>query len=210
MPVMGTNRCCSMVWLLLELPHIAAVSSAMRFRYAKSVDQDQGDPPPPPYSGRGKPRKAPTLKERIPAIEAGEIIERLPPEAWQRVAWRTGTKGPLVKEFARIEVFRSGHRGAHLPVRGWLLGERPISKHVRKEDHKYYFAWNLDGLSLEELVELAHIRWVIERFYQDAKGELGLDHYERTALDWLSPPCCSGHAGSLLFDAAPKLWCRHC
>ena len=28
------------------------------------------------------------------------------------------------------------------------------------------------------MVELAHIRWVIERFYQDAKGELGLDDYE--------------------------------
>ncbi len=162
----------------LRTPHIAAVSSAVRFRHAESVDQDQGDPPPPPYSGRGKPRKAPALKERIPAIEAGEIFEQLPPEAWQRVAWRTGTKGPLVKEFARVEVFRSGYRGAHLAVRGWLLGERPISRRVRKEDHKYYFAWNLDGLSLEELVELAHIRWVIERFYQDAKGELGLDHYE--------------------------------
>ena len=89
-----------------------------------------------------------------------------------------GTKGPLVKEFARVEVFRSGHRGAHLPIRGWLLIERPISKPARLQDRKYYFAWKLDGLSLEELVELAHIRWVIERFYQDAKGELGLDHYE--------------------------------
>ena len=27
-------------------------------------------------------------------------------------------------------------------------------------------------------METAHLRWVIERFYQDAKGELGLDHYE--------------------------------
>ena len=162
----------------LKIPHIAAVSCAVRFRHAQSVEQDPGDPPPPPYSGRGKPKKPSTLKERIPAIEAGEIFERLPPEAWQRVAWRNRLERTLVKEFARVEVFRSGYRGAHLAVRGWLLGERPISKHVRKEDQKYYFAWNLDGLNLEELVELAHIRWVIERFYQDAKGELGLDHYE--------------------------------
>ena len=162
----------------LRIPHVAAVSSAVRFRYAELVDQDQGDPLPPPYSGRGAPRKASTLEGRIPGIEAGEIFEQLPEENWQRVAWRMGTKGPLVKEFAKVEVFRSGHRGAHLAARGWLLGERPISRYVRKEDHKYYFAWDLDGLSLEELVELAHIRWVIERFYQDAKGELGLDHYE--------------------------------
>jgi SRSO17 transposase len=162
----------------LGIPHIAAASSVIQFRYAELVDQDQGDPPPPPYCGRGKPRKASTLKDRIPTLGAGEISERLPPEAWQRVAWRVGTKGPLVKEFARVEVFRSGHRGAHLPIRGWLLIERPISKPARLEDRKYYFAWKLDGLSLEELVEIAHIRWVIERFYQDAKGELGLDHYE--------------------------------
>lgn len=162
----------------LGIAHIAAVSSKTRFRYAELVDQDQGDPPPPPYSGRGKPRKAPTLKERIPALEAREIFEQLPPEAWQRVAWRRGAKGPLVKEFAKVEVFRSGHRGAHLSIRGWLMLERPISKPARLEDRKYYFAWNLNEPSLEELVELAHIRWVIERFYQDAKGELGLDHYE--------------------------------
>ena len=154
------------------------MSSSLRFRLAGLVDQDQGDPPPPPYGGQGRPQKASTLKERIPTMEAREVLEKLPPEAWQRVAWRNGTKGPLVKEFARVEVFRSGYRGAHLPVRGWLLGERPISKSDRKQELKYYFAWKLDDLSLEQLVELAHIRWVIERFYQDAKGEFGLDHYE--------------------------------
>ncbi len=162
----------------LKMPHIAAVSSSVRFRLAELVGQDQGDPPPPPYGGQGRPKKASTIKERIPAMEAQHIIEKLPPEAWQRVAWRNGAKGPLVKEFARVEVFRSGYRGAHLPVRGWLFCERPVSKSDRKQDLKYYFAWKLDELSLEELVELAHIRWVIERFYQDAKGEFGLDHYE--------------------------------
>jgi len=36
----------------------------------------------------------------------------------------------------------------------------------------------LDALELEALIELAHVRWVVERFYQDAKGELGMDDYE--------------------------------
>jgi hypothetical protein len=57
-----------------------------------------------------------------------------------------------------------------------------ISKPVSKEDRKCYFAWNLDGLNLEELAELAHIRWVIERFHQEGKGELGLDHEELKIL----------------------------
>ena len=33
-------------------------------------------------------------------------------------------------------------------------------------------------MNLKDLIELAHSRWVIERFYQDAKGEVGLDDYE--------------------------------
>jgi SRSO17 transposase len=161
-----------------EIPHVAAVSESARFRVAVEVDQDPGDEPPPPYNGCGRPRKAKALKDRIVSREAGALIDELPAEAWHRVAWRDGTKGPLVKEFALIEVFRSGLRGEHLPVRGLLLGERPIGKANQTEKRKYYFTWGLSELTLAELVDLAHIRWVIERFYQDAKGELGLDHYE--------------------------------
>ena len=64
----------------------------------------------------------------------------------------------------------------HLGSSGWLIGERPMVG--RRGDSKYYFAWGLDEMALNDLVELLHSRWVIERFYQDAKGELGLDEYE--------------------------------
>ena len=64
----------------------------------------------------------------------------------------------------------------HLDSSGWLVGERPVAG--RRSDCKYYFVWGLDEMDLNDLVELLHSRWVIERFYQDAKGELGLDEYE--------------------------------
>lgn len=160
-----------------ELPYVVGVPNTLRFRLAEAVEADPGDGPPPPYSGRGRPRKASTLQDRVPAAEAGALFEALPDDAWRTVAWREGTKGPLVKECARLRAFRSGLRGKHRATSdGWLFAERPLPGH--KGDRKFYFAWRLDDLTLDDLIELAHIRWVIERFYQDAKGELGLDDYE--------------------------------
>ena len=57
-----------------------------------------------------------------------------------------------------------------------LIGKRPCPEH--RGELKYYFAWGLDSMHLPELVALIHVRWAMERFYQDAKGELGLDDYE--------------------------------
>jgi len=160
------------------IPHVAGISRTTRFRLAEEVDQDPRDDPPPAYTGKGRPRKGKTIRDRVPAREASAILEGLPPQAWERTAWRDGTKGPLVKEFAKAEVFRCGYRGAPLPVRGWLLGERSCTGSRSEEDRKYFFLWGQVDRPLGEWVEMAHLRWVIERFYQDAKGELGLDHYE--------------------------------
>jgi SRSO17 transposase len=156
-----------------SIPYLVAVAVKTPFRLFDEVEADE-DVPPPPYSGRGRPRKPPALKNRIPARRAEAFFADLPPEAWSRVAWREGSKGALVKEAARLRVYRSGVRGEPLPSHGWLVAERSL----RGDELKYFFAFGLDDLGLEELIELAHVRWVVERFYQDAKGELGLDQYE--------------------------------
>lgn len=157
-------------------PYIVAVAGTVQFRVATEVDSDHGGGESPPYQGLGRPRKGTTLADRVRAREARAILAALPQEAWTPVAWREGRKGALVKEVARIRVHRTGTRGKHLPTKGWLVGERPLPGHGG--DVKQYFAWGLDDLSLAGLIEVAHVRWVIERFYQDAKGELGLDDYE--------------------------------
>lgn len=159
-----------------RLPYLVGIASSTRFRLAKEVEEDSGDETPPPHQGRGRPRRALTLADRVPARDARTLIAALSRQAWRAVAWREGVKGSLVKRFARVRVYRAGLRGAVSTTAGWLIGERPVEGHHGEE--KYYFAWGLDQTTLGDLVELAHARWVIERFYQDAKGELGLDHYE--------------------------------
>ncbi len=159
-----------------QLPYGAAVGVAVRFRLADAVDADPGDPPAPEYSGKGRPPKPATLEDRIANQETRTILDGLPAEAWSQVAWREGTKGALVKECARVRVYRCGPHGKHIASSGWLVGERPLEGHAG--DRKQYLVWGLDESGLEELMGLLHVRWVIERFYQDAKGELGLDDYE--------------------------------
>jgi SRSO17 transposase len=159
-----------------RLPYAAAVGCGVRFRLADGVAADSGDPPAPARRPRGRPRKKTGLEQRVPALSAQAILSTLPPRAWRKIAWRQGSKGALVKQFARVRVHRAGKHGQHLESSGWLLGERPLPGH--SGDPKYYLAWGLDDLSLEDLVDLVHARWVVERFYQDAKGELGLDDHE--------------------------------
>ena len=159
-----------------SLPYVVGVSSSIHFRLAEEVDQDRGDEPPPPYQGVGRPRRSKTLQERVPSRRVDTILEDLPDDAWHTIAWRETSKGALVKRFARVRVYRVGPRGAVLSSKGWLIGERPVEG--RGGERKHYFVWGLDRMSLEDQVELAHSRWIIERFYQDAKGEVGLDDYE--------------------------------
>jgi SRSO17 transposase len=159
-----------------ELAYAAAVGSDIRFRLAEAVQADPGEPPPQARRPKGRPRKRTGLEDRVPARSASAILAALPASAWQEIAWRRGSKGALVKQFARLRVHRAGKHGKHLPSCGWLIGERPRPGH--SGDPRYYFAWGLDDLTLAELVDLVHVRWIIERFYQDAKGELGLDDYE--------------------------------
>ena len=57
----------------------------------------------------------------------------------------------------------------------WLLVDWPKRE---AEPRKYWLSTVPDHVSLEELVQLAEIRWRIDRDYQEMKSELGLDHYE--------------------------------
>ena len=62
-----------------------------------------------------------------------------------------------------------------------ILWQHPCGvepQEIKEEPIKYWFSMLPADASLSRLVLLAHARWVIEQFYEDAKQECGFDHYQ--------------------------------
>ena len=157
----------------------------------------------PVYGGRGQPRKP----RPAPLYTVKELIEALPASAWQAISWREGTKGTMQVQAVAIRVHwatgsalhSTSHSRVHTGPEGWLLAERPVPAAVaddpqstpaepqekEKEKIKYWFSVLPPETSLQRLVLLAHARWVIEQFYEDAKQECGFDHYQGRHWDGL-------------------------
>lgn len=134
----------------------------------------EGPDAPAPYSGRGRPpvRRYPGKNQ---PVEARALATELPAESWTDVELRPGAKNPRTSRFARVRV-RHAHRAAvgHDPgPEEWLVVEWP----EKEQAPSHYFLMSLD-VPLEEQAVLAKLRWRVERDYQDAKQEVGLDQYE--------------------------------
>jgi SRSO17 transposase len=91
---------------------------------------------------------------------------------WQTVEWSEGTKGMLSARFYRMRV-RVAKAGRPTDETGWLLFEK-----TNDDELKVYMCWGFDTASLEELVRIAHSRWVIEQGWKQMKSELGFDEFE--------------------------------
>jgi SRSO17 transposase len=106
-----------------------------------------------------------------------ELALGLPASAWKMVRWREGTREPLRSRFAALRV-RPAHHDYELAEprpEEWLLIEWPREE---PEPISYWLSTLPAATPLQELVGLAHHRWIIERDYEELKQELGLGHYE--------------------------------
>jgi SRSO17 transposase len=109
-------------------------------------------------------------------VSAKEVMLALPKQAWRTVTWREGSADRLSSRFARVRV-RVGYNKL-IPEKlspEWLLIEWPEGE---AEPAKYWLATLPETISFERLVDLAKLRWRIERDYQELKQEVGLGHYE--------------------------------
>jgi SRSO17 transposase len=104
-----------------------------------------------------------------------ELALSLPKHAWRTITWREGAAARLRSRFARVRVRTAPIRGASRRGEQMLLIEWPQDE---PEPTKYWLSTLGAKISFRSLVDLAKMRWRIERDYQDLKQEIGLGHYE--------------------------------
>jgi SRSO17 transposase len=139
-----------------------------------------GTGPLPPKAwvpGHGRPTKRLRRDAEHQPVTVKELAISLPAKAWRTITWRDGTNAPLRSRFARLRVRiarRDFARSEPWPEE-WLLIEWPKGE---KEPTKYWLSTLPPNVGFARLVDLAKLRWRIERDYQELKQEVGLGHFE--------------------------------
>jgi SRSO17 transposase len=114
------------------------------------------------------------------AQPVGLVAALLPAEAWTPLSAGEGSQGPRLYEWAWLEV--DAEPATRQGWRSWILIRRSLSQ---PSERAYYRVWGPPQTTLAELVRVAGRRWTIEAGLEEAKGEVGLDHYEvRTWTGW--------------------------
>jgi len=123
-----------------------------------------------PGTGPKPGRRLPKAREEdTDLVSVKEVALALEKSAWKTIRWREGTAEWLSSRFARVRV-----RPAR-EAEEWLLIEWPQDANA---PIKYWLSNLADDIAFDKLVDIAKLRWRIERDYQELKQELGLGHYE--------------------------------
>lgn len=156
----------------LGLPYVAGVLSNTTV-WAPGT----GPLPPKPSTGRGRPTKRLRRDGEHQPVKIKDLAFSLPAKAWRTITWREGTKGALRSRFARlrIRIARRDFTRTQPWPEEWLLIEWPKGE---KEPTKYWLSTLPETIGFARLIDLAKLRWRIERDYQELKQEIGLGHFE--------------------------------
>lgn len=129
----------------------------------------------------GRPRVRARVKlDAPPAQGLRELVARLPRTEWHRLTIQEGSKGPMVADFAwwRVTTIRNRLPGPRV----WAIFRRSLTEPI---ETKYYVCNAPVGIAPHTMADLSGQRWPIETIFEEAKGEVGMDHYEtRTWVGW--------------------------
>jgi SRSO17 transposase len=111
--------------------------------------------------------------EVLEALGRGELLpeEEGEEEGFRRISVGDGSKGPRLYDWGRLALNPPMQEG----FERWLLVRRSIED---PEELTAYTVFAPEGITLEALAKAAGSRWRVERGFEEAKGEVGLAHYE--------------------------------
>jgi SRSO17 transposase len=117
----------------------------------------------------------PEGRKLVTVTQAEQLLVK--PQDWQCLSVRTGTKGPLLFDWACVPILHQWEDDG----RHWLLIRRIPTNPTEKT---YYLVFGPVGTTLEMMTRAIGARWCIEEEFENAK-DLGLDHYEvRSFVGW--------------------------
>ena len=138
-------------------------------------------PTPEQTRKRGRKPRFPRLARKALApcevrnlVTYSRVFQRQP---WVRFHVKDGENGPMVWEVKHTPFYPKRPDGLPGPMHGLV-----VARNVLEPDILKYFLSNRaagsPGVLLEDLVRVAFSRWPIEQCFEQAKNELGLDHFE--------------------------------
>jgi SRSO17 transposase len=101
---------------------------------------------------------------------ATQLAASVPVEQWVACSAGHGAKGRRLYDWARVELAAPAASG----TARWLL----VRRSRRDGELAFYACSGPSETSLLGLVRVAGTRWAVEEGFQQAKTEVGLDHYE--------------------------------
>ena len=135
----------------------------------------------PQWSGHGRhPTRLRLSDTRKHPLPVSQLVKKIQKQDWVQAVIKEGSKGPIVCDFAFLRVAES--RGGLPAAELWLIIRRNLDD---PSELKYFFSNAPISTPLSEFVRISGMRWPIETIFEEAKGEVGMDHYEmRSWIGW--------------------------
>jgi SRSO17 transposase len=107
----------------------------------------------------------------LDSLRRGELPSEEAEEGFRRISAGEGSKGPRLYEWLRLPLNSPLQEG----FERWLVVRRSIED---PDDLSAYTVFAPEDSTLEALSRVAGSRWRVEIGFEEAKGEVGLAHYE--------------------------------
>ncbi len=131
---------------------------------------------------RGRKRHFPRLSAKaLPPSEVQNLLvysRKFQKQRWKKFYIKEGEKGPVVWEIKWSKFYRKQGEDSLPGSAHCLIVARNV---LNPKEIKYFVSNMLPGsndVTLEKLLRTAFSRWPIERCFELAKNEIGMDHFE--------------------------------